>query len=118
MCDQSAKRLAVKFSGLRKKFGDFREKAGSAIVWVKRGSTIPDAPEMIDVLSATLDASYAVGVVFIFIFFSLQYLGNGNIGQNSIQNWWGNTVYLNTADAKGTPLKTLSDGQTFGPKSW
>ncbi|KAF8256397.1 hypothetical protein EI94DRAFT_1793434 [Lactarius quietus] len=104
-----------------KKFGDFREKAVSAYADILAGgqsTTIPDAPEMIDVLSATLDASYAVGVVFIFIFFTLQYLGNGNIGQNSIQNWWGNTVYLNPADAKGTPLKTLSDGQTFGPKSW
>ncbi|KAF8260559.1 OPT oligopeptide transporter protein-domain-containing protein [Lactarius quietus] len=68
------------------------------------------------VLSAALDASYAIGAVF--IFFTLQYPGNGNIGLNSIQNWWGNTVYLNTADAKGTPFKTLSDGQTFGPKSW
>ncbi|KAF8263206.1 hypothetical protein EI94DRAFT_1598528, partial [Lactarius quietus] len=68
------------------------------------------------VLSAALDASYAIGIVF--IFFTLQYPDNGNIGLNSIQNWWGNTVFLNTADAKGTPLKTLSDGKTFGPKSW
>ncbi|KAF8267594.1 OPT oligopeptide transporter [Lactarius quietus] len=59
---------------------------------------------------------YAIGVAF--IFFTLQYPDNGNIGLNSIQNWWGNTVFLNTADAKGTPFKTLSDGQTFGPKSW
>jgi len=68
------------------------------------------------VLSSALDASYAVGVVF--IFFALQYPDNGSIGLNSIQNWWGNTVFLNTADAKGTPLKTLADGQTFGPKTW
>ncbi|KAF8264413.1 small oligopeptide transporter [Lactarius quietus] len=68
------------------------------------------------VLSGALDASYAIGVAF--IFFALQYPDNGNIGLNSIQNWWGNTVFLNTADAKGTPLKTLSDGQTFGPESW
>ncbi|KAF8260563.1 OPT oligopeptide transporter protein-domain-containing protein [Lactarius quietus] len=68
------------------------------------------------VLSVALDAGYAIGVVV--IFFTLQYPDNGNIGLNSIQNWWGNTVYLNTADAKGTPLKTLSDGHTFGPKSW
>ncbi|KAF8264397.1 OPT oligopeptide transporter protein-domain-containing protein [Lactarius quietus] len=66
--------------------------------------------------SAALDASYVVGTVF--IFFALQYPDNGNIGLNSIQNWWGNTVFLNMADAKGTPLKTLSDGQTFGPKTW
>ncbi|KAF8263219.1 OPT oligopeptide transporter [Lactarius quietus] len=68
------------------------------------------------VLSAALDASYAIGAVFIFL--TLQYPDNGNIGLNGIQNWWGNTVFLNTADARGTPLKTLSDGQTFGPKSW
>ncbi|KAF8261430.1 OPT oligopeptide transporter [Lactarius quietus] len=68
------------------------------------------------VLSAALDAGYDIGVVF--IFFTLQYPDNGNIGLNSIQSWWGNTVFLNTADAKGTPLKTLSGGETFGPKSW
>ncbi|KAF8261428.1 OPT oligopeptide transporter protein-domain-containing protein [Lactarius quietus] len=67
-------------------------------------------------LSVALDAGYAIGVVF--IFFTLQYPDNGNIGLNSIQNWWGNTVFLNTADAKGTPFKSLSDGQMFGPKSW
>jgi hypothetical protein len=77
---------------------------------------IPDAPVMIDVLSAALDASYAIGVVF--IFFALQYPYNGTIGLHSIQTWWGNTVYLDTADAKGTPFKTLADGQTFGPTTW
>ncbi|KAF8267598.1 OPT oligopeptide transporter [Lactarius quietus] len=68
------------------------------------------------VLSGALDVAYDIGVAF--IFFTLQYPDNGNIGLNSIQNWWGNTVFLNTADANGTPLKTLSDGQTFGPKNW
>ena len=77
---------------------------------------IPDAPEMIDVLSGALDAAYAIGVVF--IFFTLQYPDKGYIGLHSIQNWWGNTVFLKTADARGTPIKTPSDGQTFGPKSW
>ncbi|KAF8265720.1 OPT oligopeptide transporter [Lactarius quietus] len=67
-------------------------------------------------LSGALDTSYAISVVF--IFFTLQYPDNGNIGLSSIQNWWGNTVFLDTADDKGTPLKTLSDSQTFGPKSW
>ncbi|KAF8258410.1 OPT oligopeptide transporter protein-domain-containing protein [Lactarius quietus] len=71
---------------------------------------------IIYLLSGALDAGYAIGIVF--IFFTLQYPDNGNIGLNSIQNWWGNTVFLNTADAKGTPFKTLSEGQTFGPKSW
>jgi len=68
------------------------------------------------VLSAALDTSYAIGNVV--IFFTLQYPGNGNIGRNTIQKWWGNTVYLNTADAIGIPIKTLTEGQTFGPTSW
>ena len=71
---------------------------------------------MIDVLSAALDASYSFGIVF--IFFTLQYPYNGTIGLNTIQKWWGNTVYLNTADAMGVPIKTLADGQTFGPTTW
>ncbi len=71
---------------------------------------------MIDVLSAALDASYAVGSVV--IFFTLQYPDNGSIGLNSIQQWWGNTVYLNTADVAGVPDRILPDGQTFGPASW
>ncbi|KAF8264395.1 OPT oligopeptide transporter [Lactarius quietus] len=68
------------------------------------------------VLSAALDASYAIGTVF--IFFALQYPDHGSIGLNSIQAWWGNNVFLNTADAKGTPVMTVADGQTFGPKTW
>jgi hypothetical protein len=71
---------------------------------------------MIDTLSAALDAGYTLGIVV--IFFVLQYPFNGNIGLNTIQNWWGNTVYLNTADAAGVPTKTLADGQKFGPTSW
>ena len=77
---------------------------------------IPDASGMIDVLSAALDASYAIGTTV--IFFTLQYPDHGNIGLNSIQSWWGNTVYTNTADYKGVPIKTLADGQTFGPTRW
>ena len=70
----------------------------------------------LDVLSAGLDAGYAVGLVF--IFFALQYPRNGTIGQNSIQKWWGNTVYMNTADYQGVPLKSLPDGGKFGPSRW
>jgi hypothetical protein len=77
---------------------------------------IPDALGMIDVLSAALDSSYAIGIVF--IYFTLQYPNNGNIGLNTIQKWWGNTVYMNTADAQGLPIKTLAAGETFGPTSW
>ena len=71
---------------------------------------------MIDILSAALDASYSIGMVF--IFFTLQYPQNGNIGLNTIQTWWGNTVYTKTADYQGVPYKTLTEGQTFGPATW
>ncbi|KAF8063463.1 OPT oligopeptide transporter [Lyophyllum atratum] len=68
------------------------------------------------VLSAALDSGVAVSAVL--IFFCLQYPLNGNIGLKTIQAWWGNTVYLHTADAKGTPLLTVADGDYFGPRSW
>jgi hypothetical protein len=77
---------------------------------------IPNAPGMIDILSAALDASYSISMVF--IFFTLQYPENGRIGLNTIQTWWGNTVYTKTADFQGIPFKTLAEGQTFGPTSW
>jgi hypothetical protein len=77
---------------------------------------IPNAAVMIDVLSAALDASYSIGTVV--IFFTLQYPDNGGIGLNSIQTWWGNTVYTKTADYQGVSFKTLAEGETFGPKSW
>jgi len=63
-----------------------------------------------------LDAGYAIGLII--IFFALQYPKNGTIGQNSILNWWGNTVYATTADARGVPYKTIASGETFGPSSW
>ncbi|KAJ6518167.1 oligopeptide transporter [Mycena vitilis] len=68
------------------------------------------------VLSAALDSGVAVSAVL--IFFILQYPQNGNIGLNTIQSWWGNTVWLNTADGNKTPLITLEDGATFGPTTW
>ncbi|ETW76341.1 oligopeptide transporter [Heterobasidion irregulare TC 32-1] len=68
------------------------------------------------VLSAGLDSGYAVGTLI--IFFCLQYPLNGAIGKDTIQTWWGNTVYTNTADALGTPLRTLAAGKTFGPSTW
>ncbi|KAF5319702.1 hypothetical protein D9619_008668 [Psilocybe cf. subviscida] len=67
------------------------------------------------VLSAALDSGLAVSVVL--IFFILQYPKNGSIGVG-LQNWWGNTVPFNNADANGTPMITLADGQFFGPKTW
>ncbi|RDB17348.1 Sexual differentiation process protein isp4 [Hypsizygus marmoreus] len=68
------------------------------------------------VLSAALDAGVAVSAVL--IFFILQYPKNGTIGLNTVQSWWGNTVPFETADAKGTPLRVVADGDYFGPRTW
>ena len=70
----------------------------------------------LDMLSAGLDAGYAVGVLI--VFFTLQYPKNGTIGLDSIQNWWGNTVYTKTADYAGVPFKSLPEGEKFGPSCW
>ena len=80
------------------------------------GRTLTRVSLCIDVLSAGLDAGYAVGVII--IFFTLQYPKNGTIGLNTIQQWWGNTVYTKTADFTGAPFKTVPDGGKFGPSSW
>jgi hypothetical protein len=69
-----------------------------------------------DILSAALDAGYAMSCIT--IFFILQYPKNGTIGLNTIQKWWGNVVYTNTADYRGVPLKTVRNGENFGPSSW
>ncbi|TFK38368.1 oligopeptide transporter [Crucibulum laeve] len=68
------------------------------------------------VLSAALDSGVAVSAVL--IFFILQYPKNGTIGATSIQTWWGNTVPFNTADANGTAMLTVADGDFFGPRTW
>ncbi|KAI3596743.1 opt oligopeptide transporter [Moniliophthora roreri] len=68
------------------------------------------------VLSAALDSGTAVAIIV--IYFALQYPKNGHIGRDTIQKWWGNTVHLSGADARGTPLKTLADGETFGANKW
>ncbi|KAF7290406.1 OPT oligopeptide transporter [Mycena chlorophos] len=68
------------------------------------------------VLSAALDSGLAVSAVL--IFFILEYPRNGTIGLTTIQSWWGNTVWLNTADGRKTPLIELIPGETFGPKTW
>ncbi|KAF8493687.1 OPT oligopeptide transporter [Russula emetica] len=70
----------------------------------------------LDILAVGLDAGYAVGVLV--VFFTLQYPKNGTIGLDSIQKWWGNTVYMKTADYKGVPFKSLPEGGKFGPSSW
>ncbi|KAF7377765.1 Glutathione transporter 1 [Mycena sanguinolenta] len=66
------------------------------------------------VLSAALDAGTAVGLIL--VFFCLQYPLNGTIGGNSVLKWWGNTVHMKTLDWQNAPLRTLSKGETFGPK--
>jgi hypothetical protein len=70
----------------------------------------------LDMLSNALDAGYTFGLLI--IFFTLQYPKNGAIGLDSIQNWWGNTVYMKTADYTGVPFKRLPEGGKFGPSSW
>ena len=45
---------------------------------------------------------------------SLQYPLNGSIGANSIQKWWGNTVYQKTVDWNQRPLVELAKGAKFG----
>ena len=83
---------------------------------------------VVDVLSAALDAGTAIGVLLVYFWCvgtrvagcrvltcgSLQYPRNGRIGQHSINLWWGNTVFKNTTDWKGTPLRELAPGETFG----
>ncbi len=86
------------------------------------------------VLSAALDSGVALSVIFIFFTYvssrpcgpndeltstpSLQYPKNGTIGENSVLAWWGNNVYAETADWKGTPLLPLPEKGYFGPDTW
>lgn len=65
------------------------------------------------VLSAALDAGTAISTIL--IFFLLQYPKNGTIGLHTVQAWWGNTVFRHTADYNQTALRTLAEGQKFGP---
>jgi len=68
------------------------------------------------VLSAALDASVAIGSLI--IFFCLEFPGNGAIGKNTIQTWWGNVVWKNTLDLTSNGTYVLPPGATFGPTSW
>ncbi|KAI0331596.1 OPT oligopeptide transporter [Cubamyces sp. BRFM 1775] len=72
------------------------------------------------ILSAGLDSGVAVSIIV--VYFALQYPKNGNVGINTIQTWWGNTVSVNTADfgfeGGGTPLLVMPDGKPFGPSTW
>ncbi|KAF8552645.1 small oligopeptide transporter, partial [Imleria badia] len=64
------------------------------------------------VLSAALDAGLACAVIL--IFFILQYPKNGTIGLTTVQRWWGNTVFMDTADGKSLPYKPLPASGMFG----
>jgi hypothetical protein len=69
------------------------------------------------VLSAAISAGYALAILA--IFFCLQYPKNGEIGLNTIQSWWGNTVYNNVLDAQslGSAAIQLPKGGHFGPEA-
>ena len=79
-----------------------------AVVLGKLRLTLPSK----DVLSAALDSGVAIAAIL--IFFCLEYPENGNIGKDTIQKWWGNTVSFTNADAAGTPFKLLPEGGFFG----
>ncbi|KLO10273.1 OPT oligopeptide transporter [Schizopora paradoxa] len=64
------------------------------------------------VLSAALDSGVAISIIL--IFFCLEYPLNGQIGINTIQTWWGNTVFTKTGDWNSVTLKTVPAGSTFG----
>jgi len=63
------------------------------------------------ILSAALDCGVALGVVI--IFFTVQFPKGG-----FDVNWWGNTVWMNTYDTFGVPLRQLAPNASFGPTSW
>ncbi|KAG1824546.1 OPT oligopeptide transporter [Suillus subaureus] len=66
------------------------------------------------VLAAALDSGLAISIIL--IFFCLQYPRNGTIGANNVAKWWGNNVFLNTADGKAMSYYTING--TFGPSIW
>lgn len=61
------------------------------------------------VLSAALDSGVAVSTVVIFFCIMLP---AGPL------KWWGNEVFMKTADGMGTPWKKLPPQGWFGPSSW
>jgi len=67
------------------------------------------------VLSAAMDSGVAVATVV--IFFCLEFPARGTIGAHTVSQWWGNTVFLNTADGRGESLLTPPPGG-FGPNHW
>lgn len=61
------------------------------------------------VLAAALDTGLAISGLIIFL--CISYPGG------KFPDWWGNTVYLNTADGNGLPWKALPESGQFGPPS-
>ncbi|KAL2830529.1 OPT oligopeptide transporter protein-domain-containing protein [Aspergillus cavernicola] len=61
------------------------------------------------VLSAALDSGVAVSTVVIFFCIILP---AGPL------KWWGTNVFMKTADARGTPWKSLPPDGRFGPDIW
>lgn len=74
------------------------------------------------VLSAAWSAGYALAILV--IFFALQFPKNNEIGIDTIQAWWGNSVYNNVLDAAGIAGAAkhinATAGEYFGPPtgSW
>jgi len=74
--------------------------------WIK-GRWFPWWSKYNYVLAAALDTGIALSAIV--IFFCITYPGA------VFPDWWGNTVYLNTADGNGLPWKQLPDNGMFGP---
>lgn len=64
------------------------------------------------ILSAALDAGIAFSMIVIFLALGLPKTGGIQL------EWWGNTVWMNTADANGTPFKPLPESGFVGPATW
>jgi len=58
------------------------------------------------ILSAALDAGVALAAIMIFLCLALP---KGGV----TLEWWGNTVWMNTADAMGMPLRMIPEGTTL-----
>ncbi|KAF5377622.1 hypothetical protein D9615_005109 [Tricholomella constricta] len=62
------------------------------------------------ILSAALEAGVVIALIV--IFFAIQYPTGIEI------EWWGNMVWIDTADTMGIPFRELAPDATIGPKVW